>query len=236
MAARQSVLRSTLDVGMIDAVESRLARREQGRHAAHADALRDALELHRLYEAAGMDLGAPAQLALVWRCSETRATARLTAALLLVELPDAFALLDDAVMTVEQSAAVARSLEPVEPAVRDAVWTRVRALLIADADRNVQRPPARLTEQIRKWILEVDAAAAIERRRRAESGGNVLLQRRDDGLVDVLLAGLTAPDAEACLSRITAAATPFGSDDERPAGKRRLDAALDLLLGRTGRP
>ena len=230
------MLRSTFDVGAVDVVESRLARREQSRHAAHADALRDALELHRLYDAAGMGLATPAQLALVWRCSETRATTQLTAALLLVELPDALALLADAMMTAEQSAAVARSLEPVEPAVRDAVWVRVRDLLVADADRHVQRPPARLTEQIRTWIVEVDAAAAIERRRRAENEGNVLLQRRDDGLVDVLLSGLTAPDAEACLSRITDAAAPFGVDDERPAGKRRLDAAVDLLLGRTGRP
>ena len=236
MAAGQSVLRSTLDVGEVNAVESRLSQREQGRHAAHADALRDALELHRLYDAAGMGLATPAQLALVWRCSETRATALLTAAQLLVELPDAFALLDDAVMTVEQSAAVARAMQPLEPAVRDAVWDRVRTALIADAGKRVQRPPARLTAQMRRWAVEVDAAAAVERRRRAEREGNVLLQRRDDGLVDVLLAGMTAPDAEACLSRITAGADPFGADDDRPAGKRRLDAAVDLLLGRTGRP
>lgn len=230
------MLRSTLDIGAIDAVESRLSRREENRHGAHADALRDALELHRLYDKAGLGLATPAQLALVWRCSETRATTQLTAALLLVELPDALALLDNAVMTVEQSAAVARSLQPLEPWVRDAVWVRVRAGLIADVEQGVQRPPARLTEQIRTWAVEVDAAAAIERRERAERDGNVLLQKRDDGLVDILLAGLTAPDAEACLSRITAAAVPFGADDDRPAGKRRLDAAVDLLLGRTGRP
>jgi hypothetical protein len=236
MAAGQAVLRSTLDVGAIDAVESRLYRRETARHAAHADALRDALGAAPLLDAAGMGLATPAQLALVWRCSETRAATQLTAALLLVQLPDAFALLDDAVMTAEQSAAVARCLDPVEPAVRDAVWARVRALLVTDAGRGVQRPPARLAEQIRTWIVEVDAAAAVERRRRAENEGNVLLQRRDDGLVDVLLSGLTAPDAEACLSRITDAAVPFGVDDARPAGKRRLDAAVDLLLGRTGRP
>src|SRR5687767_3061566 len=131
MAAGQSVLRSTLDVGEVDVVESRLSLREARRHAEHADALRDALELHRLYDAAGLALATPAQLALVWRCSETRATTQLTAALLLVELSDAFSLLDDAVMTVEQSAAVARTLQPLEPWVRDAVWERVRTALIA---------------------------------------------------------------------------------------------------------
>jgi hypothetical protein len=237
MAAGQAMLRSNvLDVGAVDAVEGRLAEREAARHAAHADALRDALELARLYEAAGMDVCVPAQLALVWRCSETRATTLLLAASLLTELPGALELLDAAVLTVEQSAQVARGLQVLEPAVRDAVWARVAAELQADAEQGVQRPPARLAEQVRRWAVEVHPASAVERRRRAESDGDVLFQRRDDGLFDVLLKGLTAPDAEGCLGRISAAAAPFGSDDDRPAGKRRLDAAVDLLLGRTGRP
>ena len=237
MAVGQAVLSSSiLDTGAVAAVEARLAGRESARHAAHADALRDALELDRLCEVAGMGLAVPAQLALVWRCSETRATTQLLAAAVLIELPGALELLDAAVMTTEQSTQVARGLQALEPAVRDAVWARVAAALHADAEQGVQRPPARLAEQVRRWAVEVDPASAVERRRRAESDGDVLFQRRDDGLVDVLLKGLTAPDAEGCLGRLSAAAAPFGSDDDRRAGKRRLDAAVDLLLGRSGRP
>jgi hypothetical protein len=236
MAVGQAVLSNVLDVGAVDAVEARLADREAARHAAHADGLRDALELNLLYEQAGLGLGVPAQLALVWRCSETRATTLLRAALVLVELPGAFELLDAAVMTVEQSGAVARGLEPLEPAVRDAVWPRVAARLAADAEQGVQRPPARLTELIRTWAVQVDPAAAEKRRKQAQRQADVLFDRRDDGLVDVLLRGVTAPDAEACLSRITAGAAPFGVDDDRTAGQRRVEAAVDLLLGRTGRP
>lgn len=236
MAAGQSELRSTLDVGAVDAVEARLAVREAARHASHADALRDALELNRLYEAAGMGLGVPAQLALVWRCSETRALTQLNAALVLVDLPGALEALESAVMTAEQAAAVARVLEPLGQPVRDAVWARAAGALAADVNRGVQRPPARLAEQLKKWAVEVDPSAAERRRQQAEQQSDVLFRQRDDNLVDLVLSGLTMPLAEACLSRISAGAAPFGAGDERTAGQRRLDSAVDLLLGRTGRP
>jgi hypothetical protein len=235
VAAGQAAPRGTLDVGAVDAVEARLAAREDARHAAHADALRDALELHGLYAAAGSGLATPAQLALVWRCSEARAVMLLGAAQLLGELPGAMGLLETAHMTVEQSAVVVRVLEPLDPVVREAVWAKVAARLVADAAAGVQRPPARLSELVRRWVVQVDPAA-VERRRLAEQRGDAVFRRREDGLVDLVLAGLTAPDAEACLTRITAGAVPFGVEDSRSAGKRRLDAAVDLLLGRTGRP
>lgn len=121
MASRQAVLSRTLDVGALDVLESRLAASEAVRCAAHAVVLRDALELVRLYDAAGMWDAGPAQLALLLRCSETRAVSLLTTARVLAELPGAFELLETAVLTVEQAAAVGRVLDPLPPAVAAAV-------------------------------------------------------------------------------------------------------------------
>jgi hypothetical protein len=182
MTARASAPDGVLDTGALEAVEARLAGGERARHAAHAAAWRDALELQRVYEDAGMDVLVPSQLALVWGCSETRALSALQIASVLAGLSGGMELLESAVMTVEQAGAVGRVLQPLDPQVRDAVWERAKARLAADAEQGVHRPPARLTEQLRTWAVQVDPEAAVERRRRAESEGSVLLQRRDDGL------------------------------------------------------
>lgn len=94
-----------------------------------------------------------------------------------------------------------------------------------------------MTELLRGWAVQADPELAADRRRVAEAAGCVLLRRRDDGLADVVLSGLTAPLAEAVLSRVTVVGQAGAFvGDERSSGKRRLDAAVDLLLGRTGRP
>ena len=100
----------------------------------------------------------------------------------------------------------------------------------------MQRTPARLRERLSGWVIEADPAAAVERRRAAAADGDVDYRRRDDGLVDLAAYGLTGPDAHACLARIRACAAPVGLGDDRPAGKRRLDALVDLLLGRNPLP
>lgn len=215
------MLSGVADVGASGAVESRLEQRELARHADHAEQLRDALELDRLHHRAGLELATAAQLALVLRCSETRASRLLNAAQVLVGLPGAFASLDAAVLTVEQSWVVVELLGVLDEPMRLAVWERVLARLQADAERGVQRPPARLSELLRRWVLEADPASAQDRRRRAEEHADVTHRQRDDGLVDVFATGLTAPNAAACLGRIHERSAPFGASDDRTAGKRR---------------
>jgi hypothetical protein len=237
MAGRQAVLVGTFDVGAVDAVEARLAASEAVRCAAHAEVLRDALELLGLYERAGMWDAAPAQLALLLRSSEQRATTLLTCARVLAELPGGFELLEAAVLTVEQAAAVGRVLDPLPGDVRQAVWAHAVTRLQSDVQRGAVCPPARLTELLRTWAAQVDPDSALDRRRQAEAAGSVLLDRRDDGLTDLVLRGLTTPLADAVLSRIgTVAESTSFVGDERSSGKQRLDTAVDLLLGRTGRP
>lgn len=135
MAVGQAVLSGTLDVGAVDAVESRLAGSEVVRGAAHAVLLRDALELLGLYERAGMWDAVPSQLGLLLRCSQQRAGSLLTTALVLVEPGGAFELLESAVLTVEQAAAVGRVLDPLPAGVRQAVWARAQVQLRADVQR-----------------------------------------------------------------------------------------------------
>ncbi len=72
-----------LDVGALDAVESRLEQQEVLRSAAHAALLRDVLELHALHTAGGCGLATVAQLALLTCSSEFRAGALLADAQLL---------------------------------------------------------------------------------------------------------------------------------------------------------
>ena len=81
-------------------------------------------------------------------------------------------------------------------------------------------------------MIEADADAAAGRRREAQAEASVDYRRRQDGLVDLFATGLTGPNAQAVLSRIRAHSSPVGSSDDRPAGQRRLDALVDLVLGR----
>lgn len=236
MAVGQHSLGRALDVGRIGALEDRLELRETDRRAAHGPLLRDVLSLHDLSSREGLEVSTVSQLALVLRCSEFRAGELLGTAVMLTELPGGFEALECGLLGVEQSAVVARQLQPLEDPARLAVWSRLQRQLLADDTSGVQRTPARLRELLSGWVIEADPAAAVERRRAAAKDGDVDYRRRDDGLVDLSAYGVTGPDAHACLSRIRACAAPVGLGDDRPAGKRRLDALVDLILGRNPLP
>ena len=135
MVVGQGVLSAVLDVPSLVAVQDRLVAGERERGAGHARLLRDALTLQRLYAAAGQELSAGAELALLWGCSEARAYGLLTDAEVLAELAGAWAALEDGVLRVEQSRAVVELLSPLDPVLRDTVWVRLLARLRADADR-----------------------------------------------------------------------------------------------------
>jgi len=232
MAVGQGVLRAVLDVGALDAVESRLEQQEVARSAAHAALLRDVLELHALHTAGGCGLATVAQLALLIRSSEFRAGALLAEAQLLIRLPGALEALDCGLLTVEQARLVCSQLGPLDEPIRLAVWDRLQTALISDDESGIVRTPARLRALLTGWVIQADTDAAARRRRDAQADGSVDYRRRDDGLVDLFATGLTAPNARAVLSRIRAHSTPVGPCDERPAGQRRLDALVDLVLGR----
>ncbi len=232
MPVGQQITSRGLDVGALVAVESRLSLIEVRRSALHAEVLREVLVLHRTCSRGGMGLGVQAQLALTLGCSEHRAGELLTGALLLAELPGALEALDCGLLTVKQAGAVVDLLQPLPDVIVFEVWHRIKRQLITDAKRSVVRPPARLRRLITGWVITADPDGAVERRKDRQAEADVDYRRGEDGLVELFARGLSGPDAHACLSRIRACAEPVGSADDRPAGKRRLDALVDLLLGR----
>jgi len=206
------------------------------RSTAHAAVLRDVLELHRLHAVGGCALATVAQLALLIRGSEFRAGALLADAQLLAGLPGALEALDCGLLTVEQARLVCSQLGRLDGPVQLAVWEGLRTRLITDDECGIARTPARLRALLTGWVIEADTDAAARRGKDAEAEASVDYRRRDDGLVDLFATGLTGPNAQAVLSRIRAHSAPVGPCDERPAGKRRLDALVDLVLGGTGPP
>ncbi len=169
MAVGQAVLVGTLDVGALTVLELRMEQREVRRSAEHAGSLRDVLALQALFGSTGHDLATVAQLALLHRCSESRAGQLLTAARLLVTLPGALEALESGLLTVEQSQLVVAQLLPLPGDVALTVWERLRDRLIADEDAGVVRPPARLRPLLARWVIEADADAATCRRRQARA-------------------------------------------------------------------
>ncbi|TAL24452.1 MAG: DUF222 domain-containing protein, partial [Frankiales bacterium] len=81
-------------------------------------------------------------------------------------------------------------------------------------------------------MLQIAPADAVEQRTSAEDGRTVGYRKRQDGLADIFLIGVRATDAQAVLQRIRAGSAPVTGWDDRTVEQRRLDAAVDLLLGR----
>ena len=236
MAVGQAVLTSVLDVGALNAVESRLEVQGVAVCQAHAVLLREVLELHRVLAAAGAGLSTVPQTALLLQVSEQAAQTLLAEAQLLAALPGGVEAVECGLLTVAQSAALLRAVRDLSPAVQQQVWGQLQARLLSAAQDGVVLPPARLAQSLARWVVQADPVGAQERRRRAEAHGEVSYRRRDDGLGDLFATAIPTPLLQAVLCRIRAAAGPVGSHDDRTAGKRRLDALLDLLLGRNPLP
>jgi hypothetical protein len=226
-----------LDLVALCLAEEELRASELARAADHVRQLRAALGMFEVYRRAGLGQSADAYLAVRMGWSEWQANRLLSEAVVMSDLPGAFELLLAGTMSIEQSRAASVQLLKLEDEhARLELWERVARLLVANAEQGVICPPARLTETIKRWLIEADPADAMDRRKQAENEADVLFRKRDDGLVNISLQGATAPNAQAALQLIDANATPVGPDDERPAGKRRADAMIDLILGRTRLP
>jgi hypothetical protein len=234
MAVGQVVLAGVWDVPALRAAEDRLEARAVDAGRVRAALLRDVLVVHGQYSAVGLALSSQAQVALLLRCSELRAGRLLHDALGLAELPEALAALEWGLLRVEQSSVVVSQLAVLSLPDRLRVWERLLGRLRRDVEQGAVLPPARLAELLRGWVVEVDSGAARERREQAARGRRVEYRRREDGLADVFLFGIEAPLAQAVLQRVRQEAAPVGLWDERTADQRRLDAAVDLLLGRSG--
>ena len=226
------MLSGEADLSAIDQAAAAVEQLERDRRALHARTLGAVLDLHLAHCATGMALATPAQLALSLDCSELRSHQLLGDAQVLGLLPDAMEALEEGLLGVEQSALLVSITAPLSDSDRVTVWERFLARLRAQGCP----PPARLRELLSRWVVSVDPAGAAARRKAAECDGDVALARRDDGLADLFAHGLSPSNAAACLARIRAAAVPWGGDDDRRAGKRRLDAFVDLLLGRERLP
>jgi hypothetical protein len=237
MPAGQGVLAtSTLDVGELDRIGDRIETRERQRSIDHAAQLTDALALERTLADAGMGLSTAAQLALLMGCSEHRANSLLAEARVLHRL-GALEPMRHGVMTVEQARVVADLLGVVEDGLAASLWERLHDRLAQDLQGSVVRPPARLRELLRGWLIAADPDGQVERQRRdAEETADVELWKRDNGLVDLVLRSLTAAEAQACADRVEQQAQPTGPDDDRPAGIRRRDAARPRSRSRAALP
>ena len=236
MAVGQAALRGALDVAQLDAVETRLEVIAVARCFEHARLLREVLALHGLHVQAGMGLATVPQTALLLQLSESAARTRLEEALLLLSLPGGLEALECGLLSVEQSAVLLRAVGTVELPVRLAVWRRLQTALLAALAGGTQLDPPALRRRLAGWVIAADPAGAQERRRTAEADGEVSYRRRENGLGDLFATAIPGPLLQAVLSRIRAAARPWGSGDQRSAGKRRLDALVDLVLGRETLP
>lgn len=216
------------------AVELRLQCDELDRGALHVRTLRHAMQLNALLSADGMEVAAVSEIALCLSASEARAAKLLTEAMGLAELPGALEAVEAGLLTVEQSGTVVSQLSVLDLPGRVAVWQRLKDRLVADDDAGIVTPPARLTERLRKWIIDHDKEAAEERRRKAENDRRVEYRRRADGLGDLFAFGFRGPVLQAILQQVAKLSEPFGSEDDRTADQRRFDALCDLLLGRVG--
>ncbi|MCY7365287.1 MAG: hypothetical protein LH469_08290, partial [Frankiaceae bacterium] len=233
MAVGQQVLSGVASLERLRAAEEELEQVVAEEGAAHVRKLCRLLALHELYAAEGLVLSATPEAARLLRCSEWRADRLLDEAMLLTTLPGALNALSTGVLTVEQSSVVVTQLRQVSDLERRLqLWRRLLERL--RRPDGAALPPARLKEVLQRWIAQSDPADAEQRRKTAEEERRVEYRRRDDGLVDILLLGIAAPLAQSVLQRIRAAAEPVGLFDDRLADQRRLDAAVDLLLGRTG--
>lgn len=89
--------------------------------------------------------------------------------------------------------------------------------------------------QLRGWlrrrVIASDPTGAEDRRRRALADRRVVVTPRDDG-VSELWALLPSVQARQIQQVLTSMATALGSDDARTMDQRRVDVAVDLLLGR----
>jgi hypothetical protein len=226
-----------LDLVALALAEDELRASELARAADHVRQLRAVLGMFDVYRRAGLGQSADAYIALRLGWSEWQASRMLSEATVMADLPGAFDLLLAGTMSIEQSRAAAMQLAKLDDDVaRLELWERVAQMLTGNAEQGVVCPPARLSDAIKRWLIEDSPADAVARRKQAEDEADVLFRKRDDGLVDISLLGATAPNAQAALQLIHANSAPVGPEDERSAGKRRADAMIDLLLGRTRLP
>ena len=200
---------------------------ERDKRALHARTLVAVVEVHAAHCAADLALVTTAQIALSLDCSERRAHSLLREAQVMAQLPDALASLASGLLGVEQSALFVRLTNVLDDDLREGVWERLLASLSHTGG------PARLAETLSRWIVSADPAGAAARRKQADRHHtDVQTHRREDGLTDLFALGISPSNAASCLERIAMASTPWGGADDRPVGKRRLDALVDLILGR----
>ena len=238
MAVGQAVRPSAvLDVAEVNRLSEELEAAERDRSVRHAEQLSRILGLDRVYCRADMGLGTAAQVALLLHCSEHRANQLLSEAKVLDRL-GALPGMRDGLLTVEQARVVVDVLGVVaDDGLAGSLWERLHGQLSRDAEVGAVLPPPRLRELLQRWLLQADPDGAVERRKAAQRDStDVQSWRRDDGLEDLALRGLTAPNAQAILARIRAHSDPIGPYDQRSEGERRLQAATDLLLGRIALP
>ncbi len=225
-----------LDVAALDAALSALERSGLDRHALHARTLREVLELHRVHVAAGWEIVTTSQLAMARQVSEDVAAELLGQALLLSSLEAGLDSLACGVVTTEQAGVLARALLGLDAGVQAGVWVKVLGRLRAARVSGEVVSPARLAALVAGWVIEADPVEAEQRRQRAEQAAQVQYRRRQDGLVDLFALGISGVNGRAVLSRIRQRSQPWGAGDDRPVGRRRLDALVDLLLGRDQLP
>ncbi len=235
MAVGQGLLGSSFDVVALSAAQGVLERLAQDRAGAHAARLRAVLQLHAALAAGGAGFGTSAHVALVEQVSEQAAQALLAQARLLSGLPGGVEAVECGLLGVEQAGVLTRRLEGAEPVVRIVVWARLRERLLSGHDRGVVLPPAELGRLLSGWLIVEGPRAAVDRRPPSGGGGG-----RAGGVPAARgRAGRARGQSGQCAGGAVPGPGPLsvlGGADDRSADERRLDALVDLLLGRDRLP
>ena len=113
---------------------------------------------------------------------------------MLCELPEGWAALEQGLLTVEQSAVLARELGRVpDLPTRLAVWRQLLSRLQADLASGAVLPPPRLRELLRRWGLELAPTDAQEEREDAAAEESAAATAAEQTTSDRTATGGTTP-------------------------------------------
>jgi Domain of unknown function (DUF222) len=94
--------------------------------------------------------------------------------------------------------------------------------------------PGQLHAATRRAVLRIDPDGAEQRRKHRVRDRAVILDPREDGTAELAAVNLDAADAVAAYQRLDGYARAMSPHDGRSMDRRRADALIDLILGRTG--
>jgi hypothetical protein len=226
-ALREELLTCEHTAQMIMARQAR-AMAEMARRAEHADRL-DEQRLNRpLWSNECRTEFVADEIAVTLGATKAVAARRYGIACSAADLPSVMAAWSSGHVDERKVSVIVEGLQGVDPLFADSL-----------ADAAVERAATHTTTQLRAWlarrVMTADPGAAQIRRDRATAGRRVMLTPLPDG-VSELTAVLPSVQARQVYDTVNTLAREAGSDDRRTMDQRRVDALIDLLVGRAEPP